>query len=122
MIILANGSFEVKSATDINAFKNKFRITAANLARFMDTKDMNIFTNPSDTITANRGIAIILDIKNTRDRVLKLYIIMGISNICAEIVIDNPVIMAWTALLKILFCGGRCTPPFKPANSIEPCI
>jgi len=38
-----------------------------------------------------------------RDSVLKLYIIIGINNIWAEIVIDNPVIAAPVILPKILF-------------------
>ena len=45
-IILASGNFEVKSATDINAFRNKFKGTAINLAIFIDAKDTKIFTNP----------------------------------------------------------------------------
>jgi len=94
IIILMSGSFEVKSATNINIFKNIFKIIAINLAIFIDTKDIRIFIKPNDTMTPNNGIAIILDIKNVRDNVLKVYSIMGINNICAEIVMDNPDITA----------------------------
>lgn len=87
--ILLSGKLAVNLEITINVSKLKFNNTEIISARLKDINEINIVINPSIIFIPKRGLANTFEIKNVNDKLLNLYIIIGIIAIWADIVTDK---------------------------------
>ena len=93
------------SEINTNIFRLKSSNIANILAKLKDNKDTNIVINPNIIFIPKNGLAKIFEIKKVNEIVLKLYAIIGIIIICADIVTDK----SFEILLFILILLNNCS-------------